>query len=353
MITKKIKCPNCGVIQTINGHTGEQKKITCQSCNQTGIFQFPSQDPSLSQKVEDTIIVQNLSKHYNELRATDNVSFSVKKGEIFGFLGPNGAGKTTTIKAILGLLHPNKGRILINNSNIVTHEKKAKKNIGYLPEKVAFYDNLSGLQNLHFYAEMKHLPKSTAKPLLKDLGLEHAGDKKVGEYSKGMVQRLGVARALLGSPPLLILDEPSSGLDPRGVVLIREKILKMKDQGTTIFVSSHILNEIQEICDRVGIINKGRLVAIDTISKLGEILQLKPKIILKLKTVTEPIIQAVEKVNGVSNIHQYKNNLEVMCPAEEKASVIIAVSKAGGVIKNIRTKEPSLEDVFMRFTEET
>jgi ABC-2 type transport system ATP-binding protein len=111
---------------------------------------------------------------------------------------------------------------------------------------------------------MKHIPTSTAKPLLKDLGLEHAENKKVGEYSKGMVQRLGMARALLGSPSLLILDEPSSGLDPRGVVLIREKILKMKEKGTTIFVSSHILNEIQEICDRVGIINNGRLVAIDT-----------------------------------------------------------------------------------------
>lgn len=355
MVTKKIKCPNCGALQTINGNAGEKKKITCKSCNQTGIFQFPSKDKSMKQinKNDAAIIVKNLSKHYNGLRATDNVSFSVKKGEIFGFLGPNGAGKTTTIKAILGLLHPNQGDILINDYDIITNEKNAKKHVGYLPEKVAFYDNLTGLQNLHFYAEMKHIPKSTAKSLLKDLGLEHASNKKVGEYSKGMVQRLGMARALLGNPPLLILDEPSSGLDPRGVVLIRQKILKMKEQGTTIFVSSHILNEIQEMCDRVGIINKGRIVAIDTISKLGEILQLKPKIIMELQTLTKDIIQSVQKFKGVSNIHQYKNNLEIMCPPEEKAMVILAVTKAGGIIKDIRTKEPSLEDVFMRFTEET
>jgi len=281
----------------------------------------------------------------------NNVSFNVKKGEIFGFLGPNGAGKTTTIKSMLDLIHPDTGTININGIDIHSQGKEAKKYIGYMPEKVAFYDNLTALQNLCFYAEIKHASKNECIKLIEEFGLGDTGEKKVGKFSKGMVQRLGMARAILGNPPILILDEPSGGLDPRGVVLIRDKILEMKKKGTTIFVSSHILSEIQEICDRVGIINKGTLVAQDTVGDLSKKLNLKPQITITIDSMSAKIENAVKKLPGLERIQIKGNTLDIVCDGAMKAKVILVITNAGGNIQNIQTKEPSLEEVFMQYTE--
>jgi ABC-type multidrug transport system ATPase subunit len=298
-----------------------------------------------------TIEVHGLTKTYNHFTAVNNVSFTVTKGEIFGFLGPNGAGKTTTIKCMLDLTHANTGTIKINGIDVRLLSKEAKKSVGYMPEKVAFYDNLTALQNLRFYAEITHAPKEECIQLIEEFGLSDTGKKRVGKFSKGMIQRLGMARAVLGNPPILILDEPSGGLDPRGVILIRDKILEMKRKGTTIFVSSHILSEIQEICDRVGIINKGVLVAQDTVTELSKKLNLKPQIIVTLDRMTSTIENEVKKLPGVETVKIQGNTLEILCDGAMKAKVIVAISSAGGNIVNIQTKEPSLEEVFMRYTE--
>jgi ABC-2 type transport system ATP-binding protein len=298
-----------------------------------------------------TIEVNGLTKTYNHITAVNNISFKVNKGEIFGFLGPNGAGKTTTIKAMLDLIHPNAGTITINGIDIKSHGKEAKKNIGYMPEKVAFYDNLTALQNLLFYAEIKHATQEECKQLIKEFGLSDTEKKRVGKFSKGMIQRLGMARTILGNPPILILDEPSGGLDPRGVVIIRDKILEMKKKGATIFVSSHILSEIQEICDRVGIINKGILVAQDTVDGLSKKLNLKPQITVTVDTLSQKIENAVKELQGVESVTARKNTLEIICDGAMKAKVILAITNAGGNIQNLQTKEPSLEEVFMRYTE--
>jgi ABC-type multidrug transport system ATPase subunit len=279
------------------------------------------------------------------------VSFSVNKGEIFGFLGPNGAGKTTTIKAILDLIHADAGTITINGIDVRTKGKQAKRYVGYMPEKVAFYDNLTALQNMNFYAEIKHASKQDCIDLIEELGLGDTGKKRVGKFSKGMLQRLGMARALLGNPPILILDEPSGGLDPRGVVLIRDKILEMKKKGTTIFVSSHILSEIQEICDRVGIINKGVLVAQDSVEGLSKKLNLKPQMNITVDKLSATIEDAVRKLPGVDLVQGKGNTLEIICDGAMKAKVILAITNAGAIIQNLQTKEPSLEEVFMRYTE--
>jgi ABC-type multidrug transport system ATPase subunit len=297
------------------------------------------------------IKVNNLTKVYDRQPAVHNLNLTVNKGEIFGFLGPNGAGKTTTIKAMLGLIFANRGTININGFDIHKHAKNLKKYIGYLPERVAFYDNLTALQNLQFYAELKNVPKSECNHLINELGLREAANKKAGKYSKGMVQRLGMARAILGTPPILILDEPSGGLDPRGVKLIRDKIKQLNQRGVTIFISSHILSEIQAVCTQVGIINKGVLVAQDTVSTLSKNLQIKPKIKLEITNLTEKIKQIVQKVEGVDKLEIINNSLEVFCPPELRAKVVFEVYKAGGKIVNLQTEEASLEDVFMRFTE--
>jgi ABC-2 type transport system ATP-binding protein len=352
MVSKTVMCPNCKNQITIEVSLGEKTIITCPSCGTKGQFTFPMGNEAVrTTDGSETIQVKNLTKKYNDLIAVNNVSFNVRKGEIFGFLGPNGAGKTTTIKAMLGLIHTDTGQIKINGIDIKQDEKQAKKHIGYLPEKIAFYDNLTASQNMHFYAEMKNVPKTECKPLIIEMGLEDVVNKKVGKFSKGMQQRLGMAQALLGNPSILILDEPSGGLDPRGVALIRNKIRDMKNKGSTVFVSSHILSEVQEVCDRVGIISKGILVAEDTVGNLRDRLNLKPKLVMELEKVTDDIINSVKKLDGVEKVDVLGVMMHVTCNPRAKSKIILAVEEAGGNILNIQTMEPSLEEVFMKFTE--
>jgi ABC-2 type transport system ATP-binding protein len=352
MATQRVKCPTCKTTTTISGEPGEKISLTCLQCGQKGVYTIPGEKTIQTMGLNAaTIEVSGLTKTYNHLPAVNNVSFRVNKGEIFGFLGPNGAGKTTTIKAMLDLIHADTGAITINSIDIRKHGKEAKKYVGYMPEKVAFYDNLTALQNLRFYAEIKHASKEECIHLIEEFGLGDTGKKRVGKFSKGMVQRLGMARAILGNPPILILDEPSGGLDPRGVVLIRDKILEMKKKGTTIFVSSHILSEIQEICDRVGIINKGVLVAQDSVEGLSKKLNLKPQITVTVDSMSAKIETTVKNLPGVDSVTTKGNTLEIICDGAMKAKVILAITTVGGNIQNLQTKEPSLEEVFMRYTE--
>ena len=233
------------------------------------------------------IEVNNLTKIYDKIPVVNNLTFNVNKGEIFGFLGPNGAGKTTTIKSMLSLIHKNSGNIKINGVDISTDGKKIKKNIGYLPERVAFYENLTALQNLYFYAEMKNVTRGECVNLLIEMGLKEHAHKKVGKFSHGMRQRLGMARAMIGNPSILILDEPTGGLDPHGVRLIREKIKELNNRGVTVFVSSHILSEIQAVADQVGIINRGSLVALNSVSELSNQLNIKPVLTLEITNISK------------------------------------------------------------------
>lgn len=288
---------------------------------------------------------------YRSQKAVDDVSFKIHRGEIFGFLGPNGAGKTTTIKSILGLIRFDEGSISINGKDSVTEGKIARQWIGFLPERVAMYRNLTATQNLSFFADLKKVDSLDYESILKDYGLEDTGKKKIRDFSKGMVQRLGMAQAVIGDPDILILDEPSGGLDPRGVRLIRNKIREAKSKGTTVFLSSHILSEVQAVCDRVGIIHKGKLVAEDSVEELGKKLDLKPMITVQVEKMTPEISSAVNAVKKTDSVNIEGNTIEVVCDASTKAEVILAIAKAGANILNLQTEEPSLEEVFMRYTE--
>ena len=296
--------------------------------------------------------ITNLSKSFKDIKAVNNLNLKIKTGELFGFLGPNGAGKTTTIKSIIGLIYPDRGFVKINGKDILKDQKEIKKTIGYLPEKVSFYNKLTALQNLEFYAEIKKVSKDRCHELLKEFGLYEYANKKVGQYSKGMIQRLGIARALLGNPSILFLDEPTSGLDPRAVKWIRSKIKKLNKNGVTIFISSHILSEIQETCTQVGIINKGNLVAQDSVDNLSTNLKMKPKMIIKLEKMNEGIKNFVKKIKGVEKIEVTGNNLTVYCDFEDRSKVIYEIVKNKVDIKNIETEKSSLEDIFMKYTEE-
>ncbi len=297
------------------------------------------------------IEVNNLRKEYDGVVAVDGISFKVEKKEIFALLGPNGAGKTTTIKAILGLINY-EGEIKINGMDARKSGKGIKKFIGYLPENVAFYDNLTALQILQFLAELKGVENADLMSLLKEVGLEKDANRKVGEFSKGMIQRLGFAQCLLGEPKLLILDEPTSGLDALGAYEIRKKIKELNEKGVTIFLSSHILSEVQELSDRVAIINRGKIVVLDSVEELSKKLDIQPKLRIEIQHPSSKILGLVKEIKSVKDVKLDGNVLEVTCPPSAKLAIINAVEQAGGKIIDFKTVEPTLEEIFVKVVKE-
>ncbi len=297
------------------------------------------------------IEVRGLRKEYDGVVAVDGISFKVEKGEIFALLGPNGAGKTTTIKAILGLINY-EGEISINGMNVVERGKEVKKKIGYLPESVAFYDNLTALQTLQFFAELKGIKDADLMKLLKEVGLEKDANRKVGGFSKGMLQRLGLAQCLLGEPELLILDEPTTGLDAVGAYEVRNKIRELNERGVTILLSSHILSEVQELSHRVAIMNKGKIIAIDTVENLSKKLEIQPKLRLELQRPSNRIVNLVKEIKSVKDVKVDGNILEISCPPSAKLSIINAIEEAGIKIIDFKTVEPTLEEIFIKMVKE-
>jgi ABC-2 type transport system ATP-binding protein len=220
------------------------------------------------------IQTEGLTRRYGRQTAVDGLSLEISEREIFGFLGPNGAGKTTTILMLLGLTEPTSGRASVLGVNPAHDPLQIKRQVGYLPENVGFYDDLTGRENLRYMARLNALPEDKARSkteeALTTVGLNGEGDKLVGAYSRGMRQRLGIAELLIKDPRLLILDEPTLGLDPDGTNKMLDLIVSLsRDRGMTVMLSSHQLEQVQRICTRVGIMIKGRLVALGTIEELG------------------------------------------------------------------------------------
>jgi len=350
MVEKTIMCPNCKNTFSIQGKPGEIINITCHECNTKGRFTFPG-ETAISPDITDALPaleINNVTKSYNGLKAANNISFSVRKGEIFGFLGPNGAGKTTTIKAILGLIHVDSGRIKINGYDIKEKEIEAKRSIGYLPERVSFYENLTPVQTLHFFCELQGVDKSIVNGLLSDVGLSEAIDRKVGGFSKGMLQLLGIAQTMIGYMPVYIFDEPMSGLDPRWVKIVRDMIIKLNKQGATIMFSSHILSEVQNLCDRVVIINKGKIIAKDSVDNLNKYLKIKPRIEITIPGLNGKIPQKIREIEGIISIDAKEDKILITCEPSARIDIISEIKNRGFDIKDIQTFEPTLEEAFIK-----
>jgi ABC-2 type transport system ATP-binding protein len=219
--------------------------------------------------MENMIEVRNLTKKFDTFTAVDDISFSVKTGDIFGFLGHNGAGKTTTINMLTTLLQPTKGHASIHGFDILHEPMKVRKNIGYIPENVRLYDTLTGYENLEFFAQLSGIwqPKSIIDETLQFLQATSFAHKKIRELSKGMLQRIGLAQAILHKPKVLFLDEPTSGLDPLGVKQLRDILLRLnKEEGTTVFMNTHLLSEVTKTCKTIGVLNHGKLIYTDTLA---------------------------------------------------------------------------------------
>jgi len=294
------------------------------------------------------IETRNLSKQFSDVHAVKGLDLKVGRGEIFGFLGPNGAGKTTTIKMLMGLTRPSGGEVFLQGKKADADSVESRRMLGYLPEKVAFYDNLTPVQTLHFFCDLKGADRAIVGRLLEEVGLTESAGRKVGTFSKGMTQLLGVAQAMIGDPSIYILDEPSSGLDPRWTKVVRDRIKSLNEKGATILFSSHILSEVQSLCDRVAIIDHGRLVAEDTIAGLNERLRIRPRMEIAIPGLGGRVPDRLRSMDGIEDARADGEKLMVTCNGEKRAEVIAALIGAGMQIKDLRTIEPSLEDAFIR-----
>lgn len=315
--------------------------------------------------MNDSIIqLSGLTKRYGSLTAVDNLNLSIAKGEIFGLLGPNGAGKTTSILMMLGLTEPNEGTAYVCGHNATRNPIAVKKKVGYLPDSVGFYDNMTALENLRFIARLNGLSEAEAQTrsteMLQTVGLAHAAHKKTATYSRGMKQRLGLADVLIKQPEVIILDEPTLGIDPSGV---NEFLLLIKqlsrEQGLTVLLSSHHLHQVQRVCDRVGIFVGGKLLVEGNIQILAKDLLDKEgyTTTVVLQTVEEASLQQIkielEKLQGFQTLSINDNVLELETTADITPEIVRTMVKHGADIIGVQRKEYSLDDIYEKYFEDT
>jgi ABC-type multidrug transport system ATPase subunit len=304
------------------------------------------------------IRTKNLTKKYESLVAVSNLNLNVEKGEIYGFLGPNGAGKTTTILMILGIVKPTAGKVTLFGKSLEEDYFGIKNRIGVASEKKNFYDEMTAQEYLNFFADLYDVDNKTKRifAVLKDLDLYDRKDERLLGYSKGMRQKIEVARALIHDPYILILDEPAAGLDPYGIKEIRNVILEQNKRGKTVFISSHILTEIERICHRIGIINHGVLAAEDTMENIRARLADSVELQIELNrycSKDDELIKQLSKFEFVQEIKTEDNLIKLKTDVKEdyRGQISKAIATNGETILGMNKNQISLEDAFMTITE--
>ena len=298
------------------------------------------------------IVARGVRKHYGPIHAVDGVDLEVRSGELFGLIGHNGAGKSTMFKMMLGLIPLTAGEIRIDGAPVPGSDFRAvRRKVGYLPENVVLYDNLTGAETLDFFARLKGVSPAQNAALLERVGLMHAAKRRVREYSKGMRQRLGFAQALLGKPRILFLDEPTTGLDPEAIRGFYAILRQLKGEGVTMVITSHILAEIQERVDRLAIMAAGKVQATGTVQALRE--QMDLPLWFDVRVAPEDF-EAVRNALGglpVGAIEARDGRVAVQCARDAKMAVIAALASLNGKVRDLTVREPSLEDVFFGFSD--
>lgn len=311
---------------------------------------------------EPIIALKELSKNYGSLRAVDNLNLTINKGEIFGLLGPNGAGKTTSILMMLGLTEPSHGTATVCGEDATRNPIRVKRKVGYLPDSVGFYDHMTALENLTFIARLNGLSDSEAdlkaKEILDRVGLATAMHKKADSFSRGMKQRLGLADVLIKSPEVVILDEPTLGIDPSGV---NEFLTLMKDlsrqEGLTVLLSSHHLHQVQRVCDRIGIFVGGKLLVEGNIGTLTSKLLGREGFTTYLELSRGPIdISLMNKLQSelpsIQRITAEDKQLEIIASQDITPNIVRALAHAGAAIESVNKKTYTLDDIYAKYFEE-
>lgn len=294
---------------------------------------------------------QDVHKSYDGDKALNGLDLEIDKEEIYGFLGPNGAGKTTAMKIVLGLVKPDDGEVSVYDKDALEDSMSVRSNIGYLPEKLEMYGDLTVQENLRFLCELKGCSDEDIKELLEEFEIDDWRDKKVRSLSKGMLQRIGFLQTMIGDPDVYILDEPTGGLDPRVRRWVKDKIIDLKEKGKTIFLSSHVLSEVQELCDRVGFIREGEIVGEGNVDTFFDDLDMFPRLELKLDNPIEAF-KMIEGVNYIERPRLVDDQLTLYCEEERKMDVIKLLLDEGFEINDFSVNSPDLEEVFVKLTEE-
>ncbi|WP_339105271.1 ABC transporter ATP-binding protein [Haloterrigena salinisoli] len=294
------------------------------------------------------IQTNDLTKRFDDVVAVDGLDLRVREGEVFGFLGPNGAGKSTTIDVLLDYVRPTAGTATVLGVDVREESAAIRERIGVLPDGIDLYDRLTGRRHLEFAIEWADADDDP-HAILDRVGLDDRdAARSVGDYSKGMQQRLALGMALVGDPDLLILDEPSSGLDPHGIRRMRDLVREEARNGTTVFFSSHVLGQVEAVCDRVGILSDGELVAVDTVEGLRKTVGAGSELRLR---VTGGIDVGIGDIDGVESVRSADGIYRVACSdSRAKARVVTRLTDAGVDILDVDSAEASLEDVFTAYT---
>lgn len=298
-----------------------------------------------------SISISNLTKTYGTQKAVNDISFSVSKGAIVGFLGPNGAGKSTTMKIITGYLNPDSGTVLVGETNVLEQPLATKKKIGYLPESNPLYYDMYVREYLGFIADVHQLSnkKEAVEKAITRVGLSPESSKKIGQLSKGYKQRVGLAAALIHDPEVLILDEPTTGLDPNQIIEIRE-VIKQLGENKTVLFSSHILQEVEAICDRVIIINKGNIVADSNLSNLLKDSKGEDRIVVRFKEATAPAVFSM--FADVKALDEYALSIATTnADADRRTIMETAISQQLNIVSLSQEADRSLEDIFRSLTQ--
>ena len=304
------------------------------------------------------IEARGLTKRYGDLVAVDALDLTVKRGEVFGLLGPNGSGKTTTTLMLLGLTEPTSGSVQVLGFDPAQHPLSVKARVGYFPEQLGFYDELTALENLVYIARLNGLRRDEAYKRIGEalgrIGLEEVANRRVATFSRGMRQRLGVAEVLLKRPQLVILDEPTQGLDPEAAREFLTIIHDLKAEGITILLSSHLLYQVQTVCDRVGLFYRGHMVLEGTVEELAQqVLGGAYRIYLEAAGPAPALEAALRSLPGVMNVNRPgANTYELESRHDLRPEAARAVIKAGGQLRSLDLEEPSLDEIYARYFEE-
>ncbi len=303
------------------------------------------------------IRVENLTKYYGNRLAVDNISFNVEKGEVVGFLGPNAAGKTTTMRILTGFLAPTRGDVWVAGYNVLSHSLEARQHIGYFPEAVPLYTDMTVRSYLDFSASLRGLDKNRIKTRIEEVvdicHLEEYIDVLIGKLSKGFRQRVGVAQTIIHEPEVLILDEPTIGIDPIQVAMTRQ-LIKELGKERTVLLSTHVLPEVSMTCERVIIINEGRIVAEDRIENLSSMIGGSKRIRLEVEGPSKQVAERLRRIKGVQRVSYQDSHYVVECSAgqDPRGKIMETIVQGGWTLLSMESIEMSLEDIFLKLTTE-